>query len=159
MSDDSTRDPAGTPAAGAADGRAAASIAPFLGTWILDPDESEFDQSDLPRAATCRIEEEFGLVTIRLQIVTASGETVTGEITGLPGGPGQRLGQSGLADRLTLFFEDARTLTSQATRDGAVLMSARRRLSADGTTLEIEQTVAVPGQGAVVNTGIYRRGQ
>ena len=66
---------------------------------------------------------------------------------------------SGLADRLTLFFEDEMTLTSQASRKGIVLMSARRTLSEDGGTLEIEQTVSVPGQGDVVNTGVYRRAQ
>ncbi|MHC5655572.1 hypothetical protein [Stappia sp.] len=135
------------------------SISPFLGTWILDLDESEFDQSDLPRAATCRIEEEFGLVTIRTSIVSVEGETIEGELSGVPGGPGQRLSESGLADRLTLFFEDEMTLTSQASRKGIVLMSARRTLSEDGGTLEIEQTVSVPGQGDVVNTGVYRRAQ
>ena len=135
------------------------SIVPFLGTWVLDLDESEFDQSDLPRAATCRIEEEFGLVTIRHQVVTSDGETVEGEITGVPGGPGERLSESGLADRLTLTLEDERTLTSQATRNGRVLMTAKRMLSQDGTTLEIEQTVVVPGEGEIVNTGFYRRAQ
>ena len=46
-------------------------IAPFLGTWILDLDESEFDQSDLPKAGRCTIEEEFGLVCIRMTLITA----------------------------------------------------------------------------------------
>jgi hypothetical protein len=32
-------------------------------------------------------------------------------------------------------------------------------LSEDGTTLEIEQTVVVPGEGEFVNTGFYRRAQ
>ena len=134
-------------------------ITPFLGTWMLDLDESEFDQSDLPRSATCRIEEDFGLVRIRMTTITAEGEQLEGEIAGVPGGPGERLSESGLADRLLLFFEDARTLTSQAKRGTVVLMSARRVLSDDGTVLEIEQTVEVPGEGSVVNTGLYRRVQ
>jgi hypothetical protein len=134
-------------------------IAPFLGKWILDLDESEFDQSDLPRAATCTIEEEFGLVTIRMSIISAGGEEIAGEITGVPGKAGQRLSESGLADRLLLFFEDERTLTSEAKRGELTLMSARRRLSEDGHSMEVEQTVAVPGQGPVVNTGMYRRAQ
>lgn len=134
-------------------------IAPFLGTWLLDLDDSEFDQSDLPRSGQCRIEEEFGLVTIRMMLVTAEGETVEGEMAAIPGGPGQRLSQSGLADRLLLFFEGDRTLTSEAKRGDEVLMTARRRLSEDGRTLEIEQSVNVPGQGEVVNTAIYRRAQ
>jgi hypothetical protein len=134
-------------------------IAPFLGTWILDLDESEFDQSDLPKAGRCMIEEEFGLVCIRMTLIAADGETLEGEITGVPGGAGQRLSESGLADRLHLFFEDAQTLTSQAKRGEQVLMTARRRLSEDGRSMEIEQTVEVPGEGAVVNTGIYRRAQ
>lgn len=134
-------------------------IGPFLGTWILDLDESEFDQSDLPQAATCRIEEEFGLVTIRMSIISASGEEISGEITGVPGAPGARLSESGLADRLLLYFEDEQTLTSEAKRGNLTLMTARRRLSDDGQSLEVEQSVEVPGQGAVVNTGIYRRAQ
>lgn len=134
-------------------------IAPFLGTWMLDLDESEFDQSDLPRSATCTIEEEFGLIRIRMITITADGERLEAEIAGVPGGPGERLGESGLADRLLLFFEDETTLTSQAKRGDMVLMSARRMLSEDGRTLEIEQSVEVPGEGTVVNTGIYRRAQ
>ncbi|MBL6431509.1 MAG: hypothetical protein HPM95_11495 [Alphaproteobacteria bacterium] len=132
-------------------------IAPFLGTWILDLDESEFDQSDLPKAGRCTIEEEFGLVCIRMTLITADGETLEGEITGVPGGAGQRLTESGLAERLYLFFEDDRTLTSQAKRGEQVLMTARRLLSEDGRSMEIEQTVEVPGEGPVVNTGIYHR--
>lgn len=38
-------------------------------------------------------------------------------------------------------------------------MTARRRLSDDGQSLEVEQSVVVPGQGPVINTGIYRRAQ
>lgn len=134
-------------------------IAPFLGTWILDLDESEFDQSELPQAATCRIEEEFGLVSIRMSILSASGEEIGGEITGVPGAPGARLSESGLADRLLLYFEDEYTLTSEAKRGDLTLMTARRRLSDDGQSLEVEQSVVVPGQGPVINTGIYRRAQ
>lgn len=134
-------------------------IAPFLGTWILDLDESEFDQSELPQAATCRLEEEFGLVSIRMSILSASGEEIGGEITGVPGAPGARLSESGLADRLLLYFEDEYTLTSEAKRGDLTLMTARRRLSDDGQSLEVEQSVVVPGQGPVINTGIYRRAQ
>ncbi|SDU39977.1 hypothetical protein [Stappia sp. ES.058] len=134
-------------------------IAPFLGTWILDRDESEFDQSDLPRSGRCTIEEEFGLVCIRMTLITADGETLEGEITGVPGGTGQRLSESGLADRLFLYFEDDHTLTSQAKRGDLVLMTAKRMLAEDGRSMEIEQTVEVPGEGPIVNTGLYRRAQ
>ncbi len=134
-------------------------ITPFLGLWLMDVDACEFDQSDLPRSGSCRIEEEFGLVHIHMSLVDASGEVLNAQMSGVPGGPETRMKESGLVDSMALFFEDARTLVSQAKRDGAVLMSAKRVLSDDGQTLEIEQTVAVPGEGPVSNTAIYRKAQ
>lgn len=134
-------------------------IKPFLGIWLLDLEESEFDQSALPRSGSCRIEEEFGLVRIHMSVVDASGEILNATLSGIPDGPATPMGESGLIDAMTLYFEDERTLTSQASRGGVALMTARRTLSADSRTLEIEQSVNVPGEGEVSNTAIYRRAQ
>lgn len=134
-------------------------IKPFLGTWLLDLDESEFDQSALPRSGSCRIEEEFGLVSIHMSLVEAEGGALDVVLSGLPDGPETPMRESGLIDSMALYFEGSRTLTSQGKRNGVPLMTARRRLSDDGHTLEIEQTVEVPGQGPVSNTAIYRRAQ
>ncbi len=134
-------------------------IKPFLGTWLLDLEESEFDQSALPRSGSCRIEEEFGLVQIHMSMVDASGEILNATLSGIPNGPSTPMTESGLIDAMAFYFEGERTLTSAATRGGIALMTARRTLSADNRTLEIEQSVNVPGQGEVSNTAIYRRAQ
>lgn len=134
-------------------------IKPFLGTWLLDVDESEFDQGALPRAGSCRIEERFGLISFKVAMTEATGETVKAEFTGVPDGRETPLIESGLADRLVLYFADDRTLVSEARRQGATLMTARRTLSEDGQILTIEQTVQVPGQGPVSNSAVYRRAQ
>ncbi|MBA5778491.1 hypothetical protein H2509_15280 [Stappia sp. F7233] len=134
-------------------------IRPFLGTWLLDLDDSEFDQSALPRSGSCRIEEEFGLVNIRMSLVESGGDELNVVLSGIPDGPETPMRESGLIDSMVLYFEGSRTLTSQARRNGVPLMTARRTLSDDGHALEIEQTVEVPGQGLVSNTAIYRRAQ
>ncbi|NRG16877.1 hypothetical protein HPQ64_04135 [Rhizobiales bacterium] len=134
-------------------------IAPFLGTWLLDHDESEFDQSAPPQSASCRIEEEFGLVRILMTVVEADGEKMEAEISGVPDGPETRMSESGLIDRLSLYFEGERTLTSEGKRKGLTLMRARRTLSEDGRSLEIEQTVEVPGEGRISNSAVYKRAQ
>lgn len=134
-------------------------IAPFIGTWLLDHDRSTFDQSSPPQSASCRIEEEFGLIRILMKVVEADGEVMEAEISGVPGGPETRMSESGLIDRMALYFEDEHTLTSEGKRKGMTLMKARRTLSEDRTQLEIEQTVEVPGEGTISNSAIYRRAQ
>jgi hypothetical protein len=132
---------------------------PFLGTWILDVEESDFEQGDPPRSATLRIEDDFGVLTFTMNTVSANGEVTNDSFTAMPDGPPIRLGKSGLADSMRLGFATERNLVSEAQRDGVTLMKAERELSEDGRTLTVTQTVLLPGAVTSRNISVYRRSQ
>ncbi|ADZ68799.1 hypothetical protein [Polymorphum gilvum] len=132
-------------------------LAPFLGTWILDVEESDFQHGEPPRSATLRIEDEFGMVRFTMSQVTSDGETVTDSFSALPDGPETPLGKSGLVDAMRLVFQGPRNLVSEARRGGVTLMKADRELSEDGRTLTVTQTVHVPDVASYTNVSLYRR--
>ena len=134
-------------------------ITPFLGTWILDVEASEFEQGDPPNSATMRIEDEFGMVKFTMSQVTAEGETVDDEFAAIPDSPETKLGKSGLVDAMRLVFDGDRKLVSEARRGGLTLMKAERELSEDGLTLTVTQTVHLVDVASFTNVSVYRKAQ
>ncbi|WP_417680744.1 hypothetical protein [Roseibium sp.] len=134
-------------------------ITPFLGTWILDVEASDYEQGEPPKSATMKIEDEFGMVRFAMSQVTAEGETVDDEFSGMPDGPETKLGKSGLVDAMRLVFNGDRSLVSEARRGGLTLMKAERELSEDGRTLTVTQTVHLVDVASFTNVSVYRKAQ
>ncbi|WP_417670200.1 hypothetical protein [Roseibium sp.] len=134
-------------------------LAPFLGTWILDPTESDFEQGDPPKSATLKIEDNFGMAIFTMNQVGADGEVTNDSFEALPDGPEVKLGKSGLVDAMRLVFESDRNLVSEARRGGLTIMKANRELSDDGTTLTVTQTVHVVDVASFTNVSVYKRAQ
>ncbi|GAA0786109.1 hypothetical protein E1180_02880 [Roseibium denhamense] len=134
-------------------------LAPFLGTWILDADESEFEQGDPPKSATLRIEDNFGMAIFTMNQVAADGEVTNDSFEAMPDGPEVKLGKSGLVDAMRLVFNGDRTLVSEARRGGLTIMKAERELSEDGRTLTVTQTVHLVDVASFENVSVYRRAQ
>lgn len=132
---------------------------PFLGKWILVPEESEFDQGQPPLAGSCQIGREDDLITFKMEWTDADGTPQQAAFAGRPDGLNVPLDQSGLVESFCLYFSDDGALISEAKRGGEVIMSAKRTITDGGTVLDIEQTVHVPGDGPVTNSSIYRREQ
>lgn len=134
-------------------------LAPFLGTWILDADESEFEQGDPPKSATLKIEDNFGMAVFTMNQVGADGELTNDTFEALPDGPEVKLGKSGLVDAMRLIFNGQKNLVSEARRGGLTIMKAERELSEDGRTLTVTQTVHLVDVASFTNTSVYRRAQ
>lgn len=134
-------------------------IAPFLGTWILDADESEFEQGDPPKSATLKIEDNFGMAIFTMNQVSSDGEITNDSFEAVPDGPEVKLGKSGLVDAMRLVFTGPRNLVSEARRGGLTIMKADRELSDDGRTLTVTQTVHLVDVASFTNTSVYRRAQ
>ncbi|WP_346892409.1 hypothetical protein [uncultured Roseibium sp.] len=134
-------------------------ITPFLGTWILDVEASDYEQGEPPKSATMKIEDNFGMVTFAMSQVTAEGETVDDEFSAMPDGPEIKLGKSGLVDAMRLVFNGDRNLVSEARRGGLTLMKAERELSEDGQTLTVTQTVHLVDVASFTNISVYRKAQ
>ncbi|MBO6507245.1 MAG: hypothetical protein JJ866_09015 [Roseibium sp.] len=134
-------------------------LGPFLGTWILDADESEFEQGDPPKSATLKIEDNFGMAIFTMNQVSADGEVTNDSFEAVPDGPEVKLGKSGLVDAMRLVFQGDRNLISEARRGGLTIMKADRELSEDGRTLTVTQTVHLVDVASFTNTSVYRRAQ
>jgi hypothetical protein len=134
-------------------------LAPFLGTWILDTEESDFEQGEPPRSATLKIEDNFGVAVFIMNQVAADGEVTNDTFEAMPDGPEVRLGKSGLVDAMRLVFNGDRNLISEARRGGLTIMKADRELSEDGSTLTVTQTVHLVDVASYTNVSVYRRAQ
>jgi len=134
-------------------------LGPFLGTWILDTEESDFEQGEPPKSATLKIEDNFGMAIFTMNQVAADGEVTNDTFEAVPDGPEVKLGKSGLVDAMRLVFEGDRNLVSEARRGGLTLMKADRKLSEDGRTLTVTQTVHLVDVASFKNISVYRRAQ
>ncbi len=134
-------------------------LTPFLGTWILDTEESDFEQGEPPRSATLKIDENFGVAVFTMNQVAADGEVTNDTFEAMPDGPEVRLGKSGLVDAMRLVFQGDRNLISEARRGGLTIMKADRALSDDGRTLTVTQTVHLVDVASYTNVSVYRRAQ
>ncbi|NVK34119.1 MAG: hypothetical protein HWE23_06555 [Rhodobacteraceae bacterium] len=134
-------------------------LAPFLGTWILDTEESDFEQGEPPKSATLKIEDNFGMAIFTMNQVTAEGEVTNDTFEAMPDGPEVKLGKSGLVDAMRLVFENDNKLVSEARRGGLTIMKAERVLSDNGQTLTITQVVHLIDVDTFKNISVYRRAQ
>jgi hypothetical protein len=110
---------------------------PFLGTWKLNPERSEFDANHRPRAGTATFEiDEQGHYVMKAEGTNANGDAVAerpqrfipdGHEHPIPNAPGLKV----VSTR-----PDANTLTGEARReDGSVIGGGTYVVSADGKTL------------------------
>ncbi|WP_428643487.1 hypothetical protein [Roseibium sp.] len=134
-------------------------LAPFLGTWILDTDASDFEQGEPPKSATLKIEDNFGMAVFTMNQVAADGEVTNDTFEAMPDGPEVKLGKSGLVDAMRLVFQGDRNLVSEARRGGLTIMKADRELSEDSRTLTVTQTVHLVDVSSFTNISVYRRAQ
>lgn len=134
-------------------------LKPFLGTWIFDRDESEFDQGELPQSATLKIEDNFGTLKFTMTSVAADGTSQADSFVALPNGAETKLGKSGLADAMRHGLRGDSNFVSEALRGGVPIMIADREISPDGRTLVVTQTVHVTDTDSFVNTSVYRKAQ
>ena len=129
----------------------------FLGTWVLDPITCDYEQGDPPRADRHRIEQHGGDLVITMDWTDAEGETHHASFRAPPTGQDIPFNGGPLADTLCLSAPSPGELNLSASRDGLELMTATRKLDADGAMLHLVQTVHLPDLTAPANRGIYYR--
>ncbi|WP_321343871.1 hypothetical protein [Breoghania sp.] len=132
-------------------------IEPFLGDWILDIDESDYEQGEPPQSGSCGISTDGMRLVFTMVTVDSKGERIEAELKGVPDGRPKKMEESGLIDAMVLFARPDGALVSEARRGGAALMTAVRKLSDDASTMTITQTVYLPDETSVVDTTVYRR--
>ncbi|WP_350333738.1 hypothetical protein [Coralliovum pocilloporae] len=129
----------------------------FLGAWVLDVDTCSFDQGSPPRAGTCRFEEEGDELIISMNWVDVEGEIHNMAFKGVPNADPAPFNGGELADALSMDAPSEIELNSSAYLKGVELMTARRTLSRDYTSMELVQRVILPDGTMPENRSTYRR--
>jgi hypothetical protein len=120
---------------------------PFEGTWKLIPERCEYEHTSPPREGTYRIAATPEGLAFTLDWVDSSGSAEHVEF---------RLTWDG-EDPASLELVDAQTLNTTIERDDKVVAHASRRLSEDGTQMEVLQRAFTPEGKPFVNRAWYRR--
>ncbi len=134
-------------------------LRPFLGTWILDPDVSNYEQGSVPWGGSMKILEKDGEIGFFMKTVEGEGETVEANFSGIPDGEDRPMPQNPFADTLSLSLNTDGDLVSEAKRGGLTIMVAKRELNEDGSQLTIYQTVHLLDAGSFTNEAVYVRAQ
>ncbi|WP_310618587.1 hypothetical protein [Flexibacterium corallicola] len=132
-------------------------LIPFLGMWILDPDQSHYEQGEVPLGGSLKIAEKDGEVGFFMKTVEGAGDTLEANFSGIPDGIDRPMPPNSFADTLSLVFDDSHTLTSEAKKNGLVIMSAKRQIDDTGQHLVVEQTVHLLDVGSFTNEAVYVR--
>lgn len=113
---------------------------PFIGTWILNVEKSQFDDNHRPKAGTIVVEvDPEGYYLQKSEGVNEKGEKVAERPQRyIPDGKDHPIaGLPGLSYRATLA--NANTLTGEARReDGSIVGGATKIVSADGKSMTID---------------------
>lgn len=129
----------------------------FLGRWALDPQSCRFEQGAPPRAGLLEISRDGENIDIRMVTTDADGEVQDTAFSGTPDGRQTPFNGGMLADAMSIDAPSDDRLDSAAYWQGEALMRAARTLSADGTRMEIVQTVRLPDGEVLSNTATYLR--
>lgn len=132
-------------------------IKAYLGTWILDPDISRYEQGTVPLGGRLKIVEKDGEIGFFMKTVEGDGESVEANFAGIPDGHDRPMPENPFADTLSLSLNIDGDLISEAKRGGLTIMEAKRELNEDGSQLTVYQTVHVLDSGSFTNEAVYVR--
>lgn len=131
----------------------------FLGQWVLDTATCQYEQGDPPKFESHTLYLDGDHLMIDITRTDADGEIhnlsfrtrVDGVREAFDGGP--------LADEISATLNEDAELALSAWRVGVELMFAERRITGDGSTMELYQQVNLPNGASPSNTATFRRTQ
>lgn len=136
------------------------SIAPFLGTWELDPNECEYELGAPPARGLYHLIRENPAseeITVAMDWTDAAGKDFHMIYFMTPDGKDHKHADSPAVDALQTTLLDGRTLETLSKKDGNVIARGLRELCADGTTMRVIQSGKAPDGNSFQNIAIYRK--
>jgi len=118
---------------------------PVVGSWTLDVAKSKFSPGPAPKGATRVYTESANGVSLDGKTVAADGKEASMHVTYKADGKSYPVTGNPDADSVTPKSVDARTWDFTLTKDGKVVGTVHRVVSADGKTLTVttrERTTA-----------------
>jgi hypothetical protein len=109
---------------------------PRIGTWKLNVAKSKYNPGPAPQSQTLTVESAGKGEKLTSEVMTPDGQKVTSTYTANYDGKDYPLTGSALgADKVSLKRIDARTTVRTDKKDGKVIQTIRRVVSADGKTM------------------------
>lgn len=134
------------------------SMAPFLGTWELDPAQSEYELGEPPQRGTYQLIRENSAseeITVAMDWTDAAGKAFYLVYTMTPDGQEHAYADSVAVDAIQTTLLDARALETLSKKDGVVIARGLRELSDDGKTMRVIQTGKTPDGSMFTNVAVY----
>ena len=124
----------------------------FIGTWVLDPTQSDYKFGMPPKSGTYQFEPDGD--GLKVTVVWESADKQSFEIAYF-GFPDED--NPAIADTLSMTWVDANTLDSTTKKDGRVILYARRVLSEADTVMTITQPGPTPDGQQYHNISVYKK--
>jgi hypothetical protein len=132
------------------------SIDPFLGTWQLDPSQSQYEFGQPPQSGLYRIEPEGTSLKFTAEWVTADGQPGQVVYYAIPDGQDHPSGHPTVADTIATTQVSARQMDTVSKKDGRIVAVANRVLSPDGRTMTVTQSGTTPQGQPYRDVAIYQ---
>lgn len=139
------------------------SIEPFLGVWELDPEQSQYELGTPPQRGQYQLVRESnpapdtGQIAVVMDWTDAAGKDFHMIYYMTPDGTDHAYPDSPAVDAVMTRLVDARTLETVSKKEGQVVATGRRELSADGRSLKVTQAGKTPDGGTFANVALYRK--
>ena len=139
-------------------GAMATSADPFVGKWVLNPQESKYPAGTLPKGMVIQMESAGKGIHYRSETTYASGSTAHSEYTAEYNGKQALVtGNRGMLLPVFLKRHDSHTVIASYTKALQVVATSRRVVSKDGQRMTIT-TVSKNTSGKDVTTlGVYEK--
>jgi len=127
----------------------------FIGTWKLDPTQSQYEFGTPPQSGLYCIEPDGDELKFSADWVGGDGKSYQISFSGIPDGKDYPYENPALADTLSLTQVDKTRLDSTSKKDGHVILHASRVLSADVTEMTVTQSGTAPTGNPCSNVSVY----
>lgn len=132
-------------------------LEPFLGIWVLDPEESSYEHGEPPDKAVYEIVAD-GRALIFAVEYEVGGMELGFRYRTLPNGIEQPYEDpNGIVDSIISTFTGPQEIETISRSGGEVLALAVRTISEDGLTMTVQQKGTAEGGRQFVNVSVYNK--
>lgn len=132
-------------------------IDPFVGTWELQPEQSQYEAGQPPASGLYRIEPQGEGYLVTMQWQTAAGAAKEMHYTSIPDGKDYAYENPEIAEFVSMTRVDEKTLDSATKKGGQMIAHARRELSKDAQAMRVTQSGLLPDGSWFKNISVYKR--
>lgn len=130
---------------------------PFLGTWKLDPSQSQYEFGPPPKTGTYTLSRQGERLRFDVAWTDHNDQPFQVSFDMIPDGQQHPYDNPAVADFVSLTRVDERTLDSATFKGGQQIAYASRALSADGRTMTVSQSGSTPQGQTFTNVSVYHR--